>query len=206
MHRFCRWMSVLGLGLAMATGPVMAQEGSSSDWTNKHGAFGIGGNTTLGGTNGIHLRTYVTPAVGISLTLGLGLARTNVGSGASEVQNKGTSLELGLYGTYQLSSWSKAHLSALAGLDVQRLSVSVEGSANDRDDSATDVRLGLGLQGEYFPTTYLSLFTNAGLLIDFIGEDEIVGDAITSVRDRSGYQVDLGSDVIGQAGFTVWFK
>ncbi|MBI4651386.1 hypothetical protein HY745_08915 [Candidatus Desantisbacteria bacterium] len=35
--------------------------GEMPDWANKSGGIGVGGNTTLGGTNGITIRHYVSP-------------------------------------------------------------------------------------------------------------------------------------------------
>lgn len=211
LHDRCRVASaplvlVAVAAMVVAGDVVRAQEGTAPDWSNKSGAVGVGGNTTLGGSHGMSVRTYVSPQAGLSLTLGLGLGRASADTEAGEVETRSTAMELGLYGDYAVKTWPKARLAGIVGLDLQRLSLAAELNGRETDESATNLSVGVGMLAEYFPTSYISLFTQAGLALDFIGEDEIVGDEIRTVDERSGFRLDLGSDLIGQAGFTVWFK
>lgn len=54
---------------------AVAQEGTAPDWANKAGAVGIGSNTTLGGTNGLNFRTYVSPLFGLQSTIGFNISQ-----------------------------------------------------------------------------------------------------------------------------------
>lgn len=205
------WM-ILG---ALAVGaPALAQEGDTADWADKSGAVGIGGDSSLGGTSGITIRTYVSPAVGLQATLGFGLVSTNVDPTVLDDDRYKTSnlaVEIGLYGTYKLAYWQRGHLSLLFGGDLVADSRSVNADIDARDTSSsnTDVLIGLGLQGEYFPTQYLSLYLQGGLRLDLIGDDEFVGlSSGSSGTDGSvaGTGIDLGASILGAGGFTVWFK
>ena len=187
-----------------------AQEGTAPDWANKNGAIGIGANTSLGGTNGLSFRTYVSPLFGIQATLGMRLDSTTADAGGNETNFSQTQLDIGLYGNYKLAYWQRGHLSTIFGVDVVSLSNAVESGGVEQDDSATDFLIGLGIMGEYFPTQYLSLFAQVGLRLDFIGDDDLLGDDDVGVdmgaADLSGIDISLGADLLGSAGFTVWFK
>jgi hypothetical protein len=212
MKRIGLFSSIAALCITLLAGQALAQEGGTMpDWANKGGAFGIGGNTTLGGVNGLNIRTFVTPLFGISATIGFAIESTTTEVGDTKVDRSSTSFRVGLYGSYKLAYWQRGHLSVVFGVDLVTLSE----SEGDNDASGTDVLIGLGLMGEWFPTQYLSLFLLVGLSIDFIGEDEVVGGgggplgsggSINPNADTSGFTMDLSAQPLGLAGFTVWFK
>ncbi|MBI2892700.1 MAG: hypothetical protein HYY06_04055 [Deltaproteobacteria bacterium] len=193
---------MVAMALVFMAAPAAAQEGDAPDWANKSGAVGVGATTTLGGTSGINVRTYVTPQLGLELALGFALSKDEQGDFSFDQ----TEFQVGLYGSYKVAYWQRGSLSAIFGADIDSVSQTSGSGDSESDDSATDLLIGLGLQGEYFPTQYLSLFAQAGLSIDFIGEDEVTEGSIDSAPDRSGFALDLGTDLFGSAGFTVWFK
>ncbi len=209
MKRIRLLSSIAALCIALGAAPAMAQEGTMPDWANKNGAFGLGANTTLGGVNGINLRTYIGPLFGLHLTLGFSWGNTTATQDNIETSTSSFRFQTGIYGSYKLAYWQRGHLSLLFGVDIVSLSNSVDVAGTTTDESGVDILLGLGFFGEWFPTQYLSLFAAAGFRIDFIGSDEVDGDSIINNEegvDYSGAQIDMYGQLFGQAGFTVWFR
>jgi hypothetical protein len=209
MKRIGLFFAVAVIGTLLAAS-ASAQEGQAPDWANKNGAVGVGGSTTLGGVNGVHIRTYVSPQFGLHLTLGFGSTSVTLATDAGDTTTTTTQIVAGLYGEFKLAYWQRGSLSAVFGIDINNVSTATETPAGDTDLSGTDILIGVGLQGEYFPTQYLSLFAETGIVLDFIGENEVTGTSVapddpTGV-ETSGLNVALGSDLWGAAGFTVWFK
>lgn len=202
-------IAIAALGVAATSSLAHAQEGTMPDWANKNGGFGIGGNTTLGGVNGLNIRTYVTPLFGLQATLGVERESVESDVAGATTDISLTSFRVGLYGSYKLAYWQRGHLSVIFGTDIVTLSqtTSVTGQP-DIEQSGTDVLIGLGLMGEWFPTQYLSLFLQVGLTLDFIGEDEVGsgGIGIDPNPGVSGIDLNLEAQPLGAAGFTVWFK
>ena len=222
MKRIGLLLAVVGTMLVASS--AFAQEGTP-DWANKAGAVGVGANTTLGGSNGLNIRTWITPVFGIQGTIGMKFA-----SGTTEVEDVDdsavdfsmTEFDFGLYGLYKLAYWQRGSLAVIFGGDVQTFSESTDaaGSDNDTDRSSTNFVIGVGIQGEYFPTQYLSLFAQAGFVLDFLNDDDLdcqrfeSGQCASSVSmpstsdgyDLSGIGLGLSGDLWGSAGFTVWFR
>ncbi len=198
------------VAIAMISASASAQEGTMPDWADKTGGFGVGAETTLGGTNGLNLRYFVSNAMGLQLTFGLNLASTTTDvDDADDTVISASSIDFGLYGSYKLAYWQRGHLSAILGVDIQMASASVDadGDDADTDDSATDILIGLGLQGEVFLSQYFSVFGQVGLRLDFIGENEPEGGVMTAVdEDTSGIVASVRGDLLGAFGFTVWFQ
>ncbi|MBN1944106.1 MAG: hypothetical protein JW797_00465 [Bradymonadales bacterium] len=222
MKRLGWFCSLVVIGTLLAAGNAMAQE---QDWANKSGAFGVGANTSLGGTNGINIRTYVTPLLGIHLTFGMRFLTATVEPedvDNAETEYSMTEFDFGLYGSYKVAYWQRGHLSVILGGDVQTFSedINAPGRDNDSDRSSTNIVIGIGLLGEYFPTQYLSIFAQAGFLLNFIGDDDLAcmrfdGGACSGLSalsgdpedyDASGVGLSLSGQPWGAAGFTVWFR
>lgn len=190
---------------------AFGQEGTMPDWANKNGAVGVGANTTIGGANGLSFRTYVSPLFGIQGTIGIGLESFSIDPttlDGDEFTVSVTTIAVGAYGAYKIAYWQRGSLAALFGADVQSLSAVFNGDA-DTDTSSTNVVLGLGLQGEWFPTQYLSLYAQGGLRMDFLNEDDVIGVEVANASPPGAVTgVDLlrGDDLFGTAGFTVWFN
>ncbi len=221
MKRVISTLAAIAL-VATMVGSASVQ-GTMPDWADKSGGFGVGGETTLGGTHGLNLRYYISNQFGLQLTFGLGIESATVDPDGDNntVSTSSTTLGFGLYGMYKLAFWQRGHLSAIFGIDIQMLSESCEADSGvarpgstqaggDTDASGTDILIGLGLHGEWFPTQYLSLFGQVGLRLDFIGAEEPTAagtiDNTTDDVDFSGIDLALGSDLLGAFGFTVWFN
>jgi len=199
---------LLVLALLGAPGLALAQEGTAPDWANKAGSVGVGANTTLGGSSGLHIRTFVTPLIGIELTFGFGMESLRVEPDEDgETSLSSIRFDIGLYGSYKLAYWQRGSLSTVLGFDVRTVSAKFESPLGDSDESTTDFLIGLGLQGEYFPTQYLSLFAQAGLEMWLPTDDrDLTVATADDTADYSGLHIGLGADLWGAAGFTVWFR
>lgn len=186
------------------------------DWADKSGGFGVGGETTLGGTHGLNLRYYVSNQFGLQLTFGLGITSetTDPPGDNNTLSVSRSNMQFGIYGMYKLAYWQRGHLSAILGIDIHTLSLTTDLDGDETSSSGTDILIGLGLHGEWFPTQYLSLFGQVGLRLDFLGADEPNGlsidndseDPANDDTDFSGIDLNLGSDLLGTFGFTVWFN
>ena len=60
MRRLSVFTSVAVLCLGLLGGSALAQTGTSPDWADKTGGMGIGGQTTLGGSNGINIAVMLS--------------------------------------------------------------------------------------------------------------------------------------------------
>lgn len=190
------------------SGVAFAQAGTMPDWANKKGAVGIGGNTTLGGVNGLNFRTYVSPLFGLYATLGFNISNGQADAGGIVVDVSQTVFQGDVGGEYRIVTWNQGAVAGLAGFGFRSLSDSIDdGMGNTLEESATDVLIGLGARGEYFPTQYFSIFMQAGLRLDFLGAEN-ADDRATVLEFNMGESlaVDLSQDLYGAAGFTVWFK
>lgn len=196
------------LATALITSTAWSQEGTMPDWADKSGGFGVGAETTLGGTNGLNLRYYINNAFGLQLTFGMLISSvtTDVDGDDADTSTKITGLGFGFYGMYKLAYWQRGSLSAILGLDIQTLGTTVTVGDNDSDSSGTDILLGLGLMGEVFLSQYFSVFGQVGIRLDFIGEDEVTYSGVEENKDTSGIDLTLGGDLLGAFGFTVWFN
>ena len=193
---------------AMLASTAWSQEGTMPDWADKTGGFGVGAETTIGGTNGLNFRYYITNAFGLQLTFGINLlsTTTDVDCDDNDSSLSKTGLGFGFYGMYKLAYWQRGSLSGILGLDIQTASTTTTVGDTDSDSSGTDILLGLGLMGEVFLSQYFSVFGQVGLRLDFIGEDEVEDGSVLENKDTSGIALDLGGDLLGAFGFTVWFK
>lgn len=199
-------VTLAALALMLPAGRASAEEARAVDWASKSGAYGLGASTTLGGTRGINLRTYLTPLVGLSATLGLDYSSASTSADGDDVDTTRVLSSASLYGSYKLAYWQRGHLSALFGLDVAHESVTIQTGGNEMDASGTDVSFGLGLMGEWFPTQYLSLFAQLGPRLGILGTPGSVASIDPGATGGSAVAFDLGADLFGAAGFTVWFR
>jgi RHS repeat-associated protein len=107
--------------------PMGEQEGPAPDWANKSRGIGVGGNTTLAGSNGINIRTYVTSELGLQLTFGFNIVSVDPSEG--DESNSANPFLTGLSNPYTIAYWQRGHLPAFLGLDVITLSCAGESSA-----------------------------------------------------------------------------
>ncbi|MEM9187790.1 MAG: hypothetical protein AAGF12_01340 [Myxococcota bacterium] len=192
-----RFIRLLVCAAALALLLPTAASAQEGNWSDKSGTFGIGYTGTLGGQNGINARYFFSNLFGIDLTLDFGLEIISPDMGDSEnVITFGGSL----YVVFKVAYWDKGSLGIIGGFDVELISDSRV------DDLGSNFAVGLGLQGEWFPTEYLSLFAQGGLRLDILtDQDANVSPGVTG-GDISGVALDLGADLFGQFGFTVWFN
>lgn len=193
-----RRISIVALAVVCLAGPAVAsaQEGGAN-WADKSGTFGIGFTQTLGGQSGLNARLELSQLFGLELTLGFGLEIDD--PDMADAENVIT-FNASIYGVIRFAYWAKGSLGAIFGFDFGLTS-------DSRDtDATTDIALGLGLQGEWFPIEHLSLFLQGGFRLEFLGDDDAGVVPGAGGGELSGIDLQLGADLFGAAGFTVWFN
>ena len=210
------------------------QEGVMPDWANKQGDFGIGGNTTLDGTNGLHIVTWINGIFGVIPNGSISKDEALPEPDPIQTEEVDDYIFQPPYSTFQpdgkmvvgignpinwtarlgILSVSVAHLEVIFGLVNNYNSFYSEISETDAvEPNGTDIPIGLGIRGQWFPTQYLSLFAQAGLRLDFIGEDDEVSSPTTDeptgsfiANGQQGVNTGNGATLFGGGGFTVWFN
>ncbi len=190
--------ALLGLVLLAAT-PTLAAAQEGGDWADKSGAIGIGANVTLGGSAGLHFRTYFSDYFGIMGTFGVGYAE----QGGADIFG----LDAGIYAMLKVAPFDVGHISLLFGADFlyRNASVGMMGGFNAEDFGVLGA---LGVMGEWFALKHFSFFASAGVRLGFV-QSQIpagTGGAFDFVVTGDGFAIDLGAGLWGQAGFTVWFS
>jgi hypothetical protein len=171
-----------------------AQEG---DWADKNGAIGIGANVNLGGSAGLHFRTYFSDYFGIMATFGLGYAT----AGNQNVFG----LDAGIYAMLKVAPFDVGHISLLFGADfIYRRDNNGGGPMPPPPSEDLGFLGAIGLMGEWFVMKHFSFFASAGLRLGFV-QNQGAG-AFGLVVAGDGFALDLGAGLWGQAGFTVWFS
>ncbi len=152
--------ALLGLVLLAVTPSVAsAQQG---DWADKNGAIGIGANVNLGGSAGLHFRTYFSDYFGIMGTFGLGYAT------AGNANTFG--LDAGIYGMLKVAPFDVGHISLLFGADFlyRRLNNGAPGPMAPPSPEDVGVLAALGVMGEWFAMKNFSFFASAGVRLGFV--------------------------------------
>jgi len=187
--------ALLALALVTLTPSFAAAQGTSPDWADKNGAVGLGANVNLGGSAGIHFRTYLSPYFGIMATFGLGYDTAGNANAFG--------LDAGIYGMLKVAPFDIGHISLLFGADfIYRNDNGGGGIGANAEDLA--ILGAIGLMGEWFAMRNFSFFASAGLRLGFVQNQGAGGFPLTVTGD--GFALDLGAGLWGQAGFTVWFS
>jgi hypothetical protein len=185
---------LLGLALLALT-PTAASAQEGSNWADKSGVVGIGANVNLGGSAGIHFRTYLSPYFGIMGTFGFLFDH----NGATDLFG----LDAGIYGMLKVAPFDVGHISLIFGADfLYRNNNNGGGMAVTTED--VGILGAIGIMGEWFATEHFSLFASAGLRAGFVKNEGNGGFPLTA--NGEGFALDIGAGLWGQAGFTVWFN
>jgi hypothetical protein len=189
----------------MISGTALAGD----NWANKSGDVGVGANLTLSGVQGLQVRYGINPAMGVGLTVGM------INSTASTDDGDTTATEqvmaLGVAGTYKVVKAKTASGSIVLGADYVSAKSGTLTDDYDGGTAVSDMRLGLGFQGEVFLAKKFSLHSKVGLTYDAFdaseaGAAEGYGDDDTDDNnDYAGSSITLGGGILAGAGFTVWF-
>ena len=189
----------------MISGTALAGD----NWANKSGDVGVGANLTLSGVQGLQVRYGINPALGVGLTVGMinSSASTDDGDTTATEQAMG----LGVAATYKVVKAKTASGSLVVGADYASYKAGTVTDDYDGGTAVSDLRLGLGFQGEVFLAKKFSLHSKVGLTYDAFdaseaGAAEGYGDDDTDDNnDYAGSSITLGGGILAGAGFTVWF-
>jgi len=206
--RYAGTLIVLVASLLAMPQPASAQE---DGWADKSGVIGLGASTTLGGVTGVTLRTYLGPRFGLHGTVSFGLGVGSRNAGDVDFDASFFDIRFGAYVSYKLASWRRGHLSGIAGADLLYLTSSTDvPGGGSVDASGVDILAGLGLLGELFAARHLSLHVELGVRVGLLGNVPYGADRVplpdADGWDFSGKDIGLGADLLGAAGFTVWFE
>ncbi|MBN2038147.1 MAG: hypothetical protein JW768_15505 [Chitinispirillaceae bacterium] len=150
------------------------------------GSFGIGGNTTLGGVQGIHLRYFVTHNLAVDGTLGFQF----INPGEEDAQNE-TTLSFDLTGMLLFAQLQSMHFLLGLGFGWQY---------HSDYERSSDLFAEVPVQYEYFVGDRFSLHVELGLVLDFMQARQY-----NPLDIDSDIRVALKSDMLAGAGFTFYF-
>jgi hypothetical protein len=189
----------------MISGTALANE----NWANKSGDVGVGANLTLSGVQGLQVRYGINPKMGVGLTVGMINSTASTDGGDSTAT--GQVMALGVAGTYKVVKAKTASGSIVLAADYVSAKTGLITDNYEGGTAVSDMRLGLGFQGEVFLAKKFSLHSKVGLTYDaFDGSeaDAVEGygdDKTDDDNDYAGSTIALGGGILAGAGFTVWF-
>jgi hypothetical protein len=194
-----RYAWIIVVAVLGSSSVALAQDGGP-DWANKSGHFGVGADTTLGGTSGVSLRYQISQLLGLQAAFGFGLNIDDPDEDGIDTQNVIT-FRGGLYASFTVTDFDRVSLAPIIGVDLDIVS-----DSND-DDAIVDFAAAAGLQLEWFASRGLSFFLQTGLRIDLIADDDnAVITGMDFPDDSSGVMFELAADLFGTMGFTAWFE
>ena len=169
--------------------------------------FGLGYQLTLAGAQGITARYQATPSIGLELIAGFG---STWADDRSDVGWFDTLFVAGGF-SFVLASDDRGFLSLGTRVNVGTSTFDRRTSADPATSSkrVTDIAFEVPLTIEYFISPHFSLRAGVGLVFAILHPEHrvLTGNDELDDEDRTGgSSVSLGpGEVLGNAGFTVWF-
>ncbi len=158
------------------------------------GKFGLGYVTTLGGVGGLDIQYYVSRFIGLEAVLGLDYIS------ASNVSPLAFKFSLG--GRFNFARAKDANLGVAIRANVGIANKDYMAAYRGGADSAVHFNLEIPLIAEYFLSSHFSVFTQVGLLIDFVPKNGpvLTGGAADTTEVHFGIP-----GLAGLLGATFWF-
>ena len=180
-------------GLAMLMMLTLAAPGASAK--DLPGKFGVGYVRTLGGVGGLDLQYYVTRFIGLEAVLGLDYVSA---SNLSPVAFK-----MALGGRFNFARAKDANLGIALRANIGVTNAAYFKQSNPlATEGSVHFNLEIPIIAEYFLSSHFSVFTQFGLLIDFIPKN---GAVLTSGSPETT-EVHFGLPALqGLLGATFWF-
>lgn len=163
------------------------------------GRFGVGYQTTLSGAQGLTARYQASPSIGLELLGGLGAAW-------ADDDEIGKFDALFVAGGFSVILASDERGTISLGT---RVNVGTSFNHTVAVDRVTDIAFEVPLCIEYFVTPHFSLRAGVGLVFAILHQEAGVlgeSDELNASERVGGSSVAFGTgEVLGNAGFTVWF-
>lgn len=156
---------------------LMASLASAKDMT---GRFGIGGSTTLGGTNGITAMYQLSKTLTVDGTFGF------------DINDGDMAWRLAGHAMVNFADFDNANLLLGGGLNIN--------STPDQDHTI-GMSIDLPIRPQYFFNDRFSVYTEVGLNIDFMQP----GNDTPAEDHESETSISLNSQVLGSAGVVFYF-
>lgn len=178
-------------GLAMLLMLTFAAPGAFAK--DLPGKFGMGYVSTLGGVGGLDIQYYVTRFIGLEAVLGLDyISASNVSP---------LCFKMALGGRFNFARAKDANLGVAIRANIgvaNKDQMSLSGGT----DSSVHFNIEIPLIAEYFLSNHFSIFTQVGLLIDFVPKN----GAVLTKGAADTTEVHFGLPALqGLLGATFWF-
>lgn len=215
----------LTLFVHILLGIVCFAQGTAPDWADKKGAIGIGLEPTLAFISGTNFgftdsefkgRTVGANVLGrywinnsIQAELGVGYAASHYAEDNDGFDYSVDISGINLVARGQLIPFkceSPIILGVLLGVDIFNGTYTWDNDAlsDPESEDYSSFAFDAGLRFEWFTQQYLSIPASIHLNLSFL---EVEDTKFDGEPDASGVNLNiLGSDLWGQAGFTVWFN
>jgi hypothetical protein len=176
------------------------------------GRFGIGGDTSVAGVNGVSLRFQVAKAFGIQAITSFSQVSATEESGNDDVDFTNRNINFAIRGDFQITGVSASkgpNMSLFAGVNIINSKIDSDDNNDDNDIEETIFPFEFGLKVEQFFGNHFSINLEVGVLLAFFDEKQqgLLNTGGIAIGEGNGQVLSIGgADSFGSAGFTFWFN
>ena len=198
------------LGILLTAGVILTLMPGVSMAKDMTGRFGVGGDTTVAGVNGLSLRFQVAKAFGIQAVTSFNQVSATEETG-EDVDFTNRNINFAIRGDFQITGVSASkgpNMSLFAGVNIINAKINSDDDNDDNDIEETIFPFVFGLKVEQFFGNHFSVHMEVGALLVFFDEKQqaFAGSPIP-LTEGDGTIFRFGdADAFGNAGFTFWFN
>ncbi len=202
---------------------VQAQGGTSPDWANKSGAFGVGATTILNSysTTGDNSTKWSASNLGVVIVGRYGISDVlfgQIGVGVrqevskfeskpwdSEVKTSGLVANIGLQGNIKPSFNNRLALGLIFGIDIFNGTATYDATGTPKHtEDVSQLFFNLGIRPEYHMSSFFGIIPVETSIFFDLSLFSTGSTTYDGEKENSVQIFGLG-DSFGNAGFTFWF-
>jgi len=209
MNRFSSAVAAAACSSFLVSGVAFADNN-----TNHSGSFGLKGSQmdSHGGPamGALGFAYGISSAMVITANLAYWSTSNKQTVSGNETDSHTSNMGLGAEFDYKVVKGADACTYLNVGFQMVNANSGVNVNGTDAGVKNSDLRLGLGLKGEWSPVKKLSFTTGVGLTMSPNGEGDQAGTAYggttaASTVEYGGMDMGINADVLGNAAVTYWF-